>query len=88
MLYVLDVDVKPRWKYWYNLVFDSLTGFFNVTKGSALNYQDTAEMSGRLRHSGFAEVQVIPFARRDLAARVLYIAKKGGAPQIASSNRC
>ena len=75
-LFVLDVDVKPKWKYWYNYLFDSMTGFFGITQGTALNYQGTVEMTQRLQRAGFAEVSVTPFAKRDLAARVLYRAVK------------
>ena len=76
VLLVLDVDVKPKWKYFYNYLFDSMTGFFGITQGAALNYQGTAEMTQRLRRAGFAEVGVTPFAKNDIAARVLYRAVK------------
>lgn len=76
VLFILDVDVRPRWKYCYNVLFDSLTGLFNITQGSALSYQGTAAMTARLQRMGFTNVEVLPFARHDLAARVLYIARK------------
>ena len=79
-LLVLDVDLKPRWKYWYNYLFDSLTGKFGITQGSALSYQGTAEMTQRLQRARFAEVRVMPFAKRDLGARVLYRAVKIAKP--------
>jgi SAM-dependent methyltransferase len=76
VLLVLDVDVKPKWKYLYNYLFDSMTGFFGITQGAALNYQGTTEMTHRLQRAGFTDVRVTPFAKRDLAARVLYRAVK------------
>lgn len=79
-LLVLDVDLNPRWKYWYNYIFDSLTGKFGITQGSALSYQSAAEMSQRLKRAGFAEVGITPFAKCDLAARVLYRAVKTAKP--------
>ena len=78
-LFILDVDLKPRWKYYYNYLFDTLTRLFNITRGSSLCYQGTVAMTDRLQRASFNAVQVIPFARYDLAARVLYIARKKSA---------
>lgn len=75
-LLVLDVDVKPKWKYLYNYLFDSLTGFFGITQGAALSYQGVREMTQRLQRAGFADVQVTSFAKCDMAPRVLYRAVK------------
>jgi 2-polyprenyl-3-methyl-5-hydroxy-6-metoxy-1,4-benzoquinol methylase len=74
-LFVLDDDVKPRWKYWYNRLCDSATGLLQITRGSTLSYQSSVDMTARLQRAGFGDVQVIPFAHFDLAPRVLFIAK-------------
>jgi 2-polyprenyl-3-methyl-5-hydroxy-6-metoxy-1,4-benzoquinol methylase len=73
--FLLDVDILPRWKHYYDVAFDSLTGLLGITRGSALSYQGTAEMTERLYRAGFGEVQVTSFAQRVLSPRVLFVAK-------------
>jgi SAM-dependent methyltransferase len=69
---VKEVGLRPRWKYWYNAIFDRLTGTLGITRGELCTYRPPSEWSELGRRNGLHGTQ-LPLRHRDMAPHFLVV---------------
>ncbi len=69
-LIVKDLDIKPRWKYWWNKIHDYI-----MTKGEPVLYNDQNTMKELIKKTGF-ELEKSQIFTGQPYAHVIYVAKK------------
>ena len=69
-LIIKDLDIKPRWKYWFNLLHD-----FLMTKGKPVLYQNQNNVKNLLINAGFKLEKTIKILNYPYS-HILYLAQK------------
>lgn len=71
LILIKDVSTRPRYKYLWNYLADSMTGLLNITSGSTLHYRSPENMLGLLKKNNFHS-EVFEVHKRGLYPHILY----------------
>ncbi len=76
LLAVKEMDTRPRWKYFWNIVQETLAvKIIGFTLGGRFRFQSRQAMTDLLCRLGF-DVEVVPLDRGYAYPHILYLAKK------------
>ncbi len=76
MLAVKDMDTRPRWKYAWNTIQETLAvKIIGFTLSSRFYFQSRENFTALLQKIGF-EVEVVPLDKGYWYPHILYLAKK------------
>lgn len=76
VIMIKEVDVRPRWKYYYNYIVDFLTGIYNITEGTAQHYRSSEDFKSLLTKFGFKNVMISHIKKIDPAPHVIIKGEK------------